>query len=567
MCQVSLDGWKHRWEGHFKAEFTSVHYAANDSFPHDTHHRHAERMAQYFNNFDFNVLASHLVVVGQNMDTRDNARAAGAAPSAPLPSKSNTVKPAKEVEENSTGTVQPSAMKPQASSFRFRDHEEAVKAAMQAVTGRKWKEQVDAVFQSLIAGKIIVVPPGQNTLLKKQLYTFMSKIKHQNLTGSTAPGSKQKSKWTEAQQTAFDDAMQQFKATIGTKMHLAELVRVHMATALGSDMVLTTQQIYYRMVNEAQQKPKSQAHAERNQHTFPVKSLEHACARFADEKWQGPEHMCSCCDRIWFWRNLHKVTKITMDRIEVDDPELYKSMEANEEDEYRYCDACANDLSKMSRQAGRRPAHCKLTGTRFKEIPRELSMLNEMEARLIAPYVIFAQMRELCPPWGKHGKPLTGLGQHCMVGRAVTVPANLEKIQQVLPRTHAESRTIGVVFKRKVRYTGGVLAQNIRPALVMQAMAYLVQQKLFQEEHISIRNDWTLLEGDADSQTFEPADRIWLKPRPEKLPSTPEAEAVPTAMDTSDDEHEGTPSDTSDGADVAGEFIGAGQYDNLMAST
>ncbi|XP_066926640.1 uncharacterized protein [Clytia hemisphaerica] len=95
-------------------------------------------------------------------------------------------------------------------------------------------------------------------------------------------------------------------------------------------------------------------------------------------------------------------------------------------------------------------------------------------------------------------------GQQGLKGQCVMVPANLDKIQKVLPRVCNDEFLISLALKRRLSDKSSVNKQNIRPAFVTKALQKLVEVNKFYEnvapnsrwEDESLRSDpelWSLL--------------------------------------------------------------------------
>ena len=95
-------------------------------------------------------------------------------------------------------------------------------------------------------------------------------------------------------------------------------------------------------------------------------------------------------------------------------------------------------------------------------------------------------------------------GQQGLKGQCVMVPANLDKIQKVLPGTCSDEFLISLTLKRRLTDKSAVNKQNDRPAFVTKALEKLVEINPFYKNVIpnlrwkdeSLRSDpelWSLL--------------------------------------------------------------------------
>ena len=78
-------------------------------------------------------------------------------------------------------------------------------------------------------------------------------------------------------------------------------------------------------------------------------------------------------------------------------------------------------------------------------------------------------------------------GQKAIYGSICHVPVDVAPTISSLPRNMQETDTISVKIKCKHSYKHHVLAENIRPRKVLEALHYLLQNStMFQNENIQI---------------------------------------------------------------------------------
>ena len=107
-------------------------------------------------------------------------------------------------------------------------------------------------------------------------------------------------------------------------------------------------------------------------------------------------------------------------------------------------------------------------------------VLFPLEERLISPIIPFMNVRE-CPVGG----------QKAIYGSICHVPVVVALTLSSLPCNRQETDTISVKIKCKHSYKHHVLAENIRPRKVQEALHYLPQNStMFQNENIQIDADW-----------------------------------------------------------------------------
>ena len=115
----------------------------------------------------------------------------------------------------------------------------------------------------------------------------------------------------------------------------------------------------------------------------------------------------------------------------------------------------------------------------FPQQPPEL-LLFPLEERLISPIIPFMNVRE--HPVG---------AQKAIYGSICHVPVDVAPTVSSLPCNMQETDTISVKIKCKHSYKHHVLAENIRPRKVLEALHYLLQNStMFQNENIQINADW-----------------------------------------------------------------------------
>jgi hypothetical protein len=138
------------------------------------------------------------------------------------------------------------------------------------------------------------------------------------------------------------------------------------------------------------------------------------------------------------------------------------------------CNTCIDSL-----KSGKVPKLAVVNGMMFPPKPPELE-LYQLEERLIALRIPFMQIRQL--PRGS---------QLSIKGSVVNVPTDVQTTVNSLPRTVDKTCTIAIKLKRKLSYTHAVSTQNVRPAAVISALNYLINNsKLYQNAKITVNNNW-----------------------------------------------------------------------------
>jgi hypothetical protein len=74
-----------------------------------------------------------------------------------------------------------------------------------------------------------------------------------------------------------------------------------------------------------------------------------------------------------------------------------------------------------------------------------------------------------------------------MHGSIVNVPANLNLMQNILPRMPYDDSSIAGFFKRKLEYKSIYMLGYIRPNIVMKALQELCETPLYIDANVSIK--------------------------------------------------------------------------------
>ena len=160
------------------------------------------------------------------------------------------------------------------------------------------------------------------------------------------------------------------------------------------------------------------------------------------------------------------------------------------------CKTCYNYLKK-----DKVPPCAAINGMQFPPKPSFFD-LNELECRLLAPRLAFQKLMEA--PRGQHLK---------IHGNIVNVPADVANTVSSLLRLPNETGTIKVNLKRKLQYKSAALSLNVRPAKVLQAAVWFVNNKrLYKEQGITLNQNWSettnyVSSNDHDEDNSDHSDR------------------------------------------------------------
>ena len=92
--------------------------------------------------------------------------------------------------------------------------------------------------------------------------------------------------------------------------------------------------------------------------------------------------------------------------------------------------------------------------------------------------------------------------QQGLKGQVVLVPTDLKKITQILPRSCDNSHLITIALKRRLSDKGAYKEQHIRPAVVNEALDYLIKVNHLYT-NVKINNNWDKISELADPELWK----------------------------------------------------------------
>ena len=200
-------------------------------------------------------------------------------------------------------------------------------------------------------------------------------------------------------------------------------------------------------------------------------SIESLILSFHNIVSQGPLHICSCCDQLWYKHSVLPAATLKKNNPAMEKNLLHKTSVDNIE---WLCRSCHKYLVK-----NKVPLCAAINGMQFTEKPT-FFYLNELECRLLAPRLAFQKLMQA--PRGRQLK---------INGNIVNVPADISNTISMLPRLPDETGTIKVNLKRKLQYKSSALSLNVRPHKVVQAANWLLNNSsLYREEGITFNPNW-----------------------------------------------------------------------------
>ena len=106
-------------------------------------------------------------------------------------------------------------------------------------------------------------------------------------------------------------------------------------------------------------------------------------------------------------------------------------------------------------------------------------ILSPLEERLVSLRLPFCQIR------------LKGSEQqYSLLGNVVNVPTDVNEVCTILPRPMNNVGTIQVQLMRKMSYQRPYMFETVRPAVLRDAMAYLVSTDLYKSQGVQLSTEW-----------------------------------------------------------------------------
>lgn len=122
---------------------------------------------------------------------------------------------------------------------------------------------------------------------------------------------------------------------------------------------------------------------------------------------------------------------------------------------------------------GKMPVDAYSNGLQLPKIPDELNSLNKLEKQLISLRIPFMKIVHL--PKGN---------QRGIIGPCVSVPTDIQKTTNVLPRCDDESQLIRCKLKRKLEYKGHCQYEFISTKKICNALDYLQQNNPYYQDKV-----------------------------------------------------------------------------------
>ena len=188
---------------------------------------------------------------------------------------------------------------------------------------------------------------------------------------------------------------------------------------------------------------------------------------------EGPTYICDIC-----WKFEYRKNVIKLDHSKYEIEVFYKCHTRKSE---WICKSCHKSISK-----NKMPMQAQANNLWLCQKFDELECLCPIELMLISQIIPFMFIV------AKHKG-----AQHGLKGQCVLVPADLKKIQTILPRSCNEEYLISLALKRRLSDTSIVNKQHIRPAFVNRALEKLVEVNPFYKD-VRIDNSWEDISEESD---------------------------------------------------------------------
>ena len=177
---------------------------------------------------------------------------------------------------------------------------------------------------------------------------------------------------------------------------------------------------------------------------------------------EGPTYICDICIKWEYRKNVRKLIRTEYEKLAT-----FKKCDTNKSE--WICDTCDKAIKK-----NKIPAQAQVNNLELSPSIPELDDLCPIELMLVKQIIPFMF---IVP---KHKGAQDGLKGQC-----VLVPANLDKVQNVLPRQCSDEVLISLALKRRLSDLSAFNKQNIRPAFVTRALEKLVEINPFYKDVIS----------------------------------------------------------------------------------
>ncbi|XP_058840551.1 uncharacterized protein LOC131696040 [Topomyia yanbarensis] len=209
--------------------------------------------------------------------------------------------------------------------------------------------------------------------------------------------------------------------------------------------------------------------------------------KFIENRQQVPNYMCCCCEGAFFEAG---VVKITREKVKLKlkikarfSESIIDSRILNSYDERMQNYACHTCIRYI--ENGKVPKLASSNGLKLPLVPECLKILNDIEERLLAPFVPFMKVILMSH---RASNPQVG-----MKGSVVYIPVDVNEMILSLPRNlhNVNIMAIPVDFKRNLGHSSSYLRGYVRPEVLKNAANYLRSTELYQKYGIEFANNFS----------------------------------------------------------------------------
>ena len=186
---------------------------------------------------------------------------------------------------------------------------------------------------------------------------------------------------------------------------------------------------------------------------------------YIESRKYGPEEVCICCDNLFYNKSmlLFDKTKIVnkLTGIINNIPEFILNVQNSLSD--LICKTCYKHIIK-----GHLPKTAATENLRFHDLPIEITSLNDVEERMISPYIPFMQIRAILP--------YVLNPQLSLNGSIINIAIDINDMLKYLPRQFNNMSTIQIQLKR----------HNYKTFQIIEALDHLIESPLYIKHEIQI---------------------------------------------------------------------------------
>ena len=191
----------------------------------------------------------------------------------------------------------------------------------------------------------------------------------------------------------------------------------------------------------------------------------------------GPEYECDVCFKLEFRRSVIRKDPHRYDK------EIFEKCCQDKSD--WICKSCDKFMQK-----GKVPPQAQVNNMYLCPRIEELECLGYLECMLISQIIPFMSIIS------KQKSSQNGIKGQC-----VLVPADLKKIQKVLPRTCTEENIVSIALKRRLSDSHAYHTQNINVANVNAALEKIIEINAFYAD-VKIDESWEAFSKETDPETW-----------------------------------------------------------------